>query len=128
MNYSFIAVDSTTAALFAETVYQELGNEKFWEFHELLFTNQNTADGKENFMNEDFLKAILLKVASTEETEQVIKAFSENKSKKALENDMEMANNLGVNSTPTIFIGGEKFEGMTTEEFAEMVEKVANDK
>ena len=42
MNYSFIAADSTTAAQFAETVYKELGNEKFWAFHNLLFANQTT--------------------------------------------------------------------------------------
>ena len=30
MNYSFINNDSHRSAQFAETVYQELGNEKFW--------------------------------------------------------------------------------------------------
>ncbi|QCR33691.1 thioredoxin domain-containing protein [Lysinibacillus sp. SGAir0095] len=127
MNYSFIAVDSTTAALFAETVYQELGNEVFWEFHDLLFANQTTADGKENFMDETFLKAVLSKVASEEEVEQVVQAFSDNQGDASLDKDMEMANNLGVNSTPTIFIGGKKFEGMTTDDFAEMVEEASND-
>ena len=103
MNYSFIAVDSTTAALFAETVYQELGNEVFWEFHDLLFANQTTADGKENFMDETFLKAVLSKVASEEEVEQVVQAFSDNQGDASLDKDMEMANNLGVNSTPNIY-------------------------
>jgi protein-disulfide isomerase len=31
MNYSFINVDSTRSAKFAESVYQELGNETFWK-------------------------------------------------------------------------------------------------
>lgn len=126
MNYSFIAADSTTAALFAETVYQELGNELFWEFHDLLYANQTTAEGKENFMDANFLKAVLSEVASTEEVGQVIQAFSQKKGEESLDKDMEMANSLGVNSTPTIFIGGEKFEGMTTDDFAEKVEEASN--
>ncbi|MFP3918821.1 thioredoxin domain-containing protein [Lysinibacillus telephonicus] len=126
MNYAFISTDSTTAATFAETVYQELGNEKFWDFHEHLFANQTTVDGKENFMSEEFLEAVLAEVATAEETEQVMHAFGENKGKDGLEKDMDMANNLGVNSTPSIFIGGKKFEGMTMDDFAKMVDETAN--
>lgn len=127
MNYAFIAVDSKTSALFAETVYEELGNEVFWEFHDLLFANQTTADGQENFMDEDFLTTILSEVASAKETKQVAQAFSDNKAAASLDKDMEMAKNLGVNSTPAIFIGGERFEGMTMDDFAEMVEEASND-
>lgn len=126
INYAFIAADSTTAALFAETVYQELGNEKFWEFHDLLFANQTTEDGLENVMTEDFLQAALKEVASSEETEQVMTAFSENIGKDALDKDMEMANNLGVNATPAIYINGKAFEGNTMDDFAEKVEEVTN--
>lgn len=128
MNYSFIAADSTTAAIFAETVYQELGNEIFWEFHDLLFANQSTADGKENFMSEEFLNAVLLEVVTPEEAKQVSQAFSENKAQALLDKDMEIANNLGVNSTPTIYIGGEKFDGLTLDDFAERVEEASNGK
>lgn len=110
MNYAFISTDSTTAATFAETVYQELGNEKFWDFHEHLFANQTTVDGKENFMSEEFLEAVLAEVATAEETEQVMQAFGENKGKDGLEKDMDMANSLGVNSTPSIFIGGKSLK------------------
>ncbi|WP_036200242.1 DsbA family protein [Ureibacillus sinduriensis] len=127
MNYAFIAVDSSMAALFAETVYEELGNEMFWEFHDLLFANQATADGLENFMDEDFLTTILSKIASEEELKQVGEAFSKNQADALLDKDMEMAKNLGVNSTPAIFIGGKKFEGMTMDDFADMVEEAAND-
>ncbi|MDN4493211.1 DsbA family protein [Ureibacillus aquaedulcis] len=126
MNYAFIAVDSTTSALYAETVYQELGNEVFWEFHDQLFANQTTAEGQENFMDEEFLTAILSEVASKEEVEKVVQAFSENQGQESLDKDMEMANNLGVNSTPAIFIGGKKFEGTTMDDFAEKVEEAAN--
>lgn len=120
MNYAFIAPDSNTAASFAETVYQELGNDKFWAFHDLLFANQ------ENFMNEEFLKGVLAEVASSEETEKVMVAFGENKGKNALDKDMQMAKSLNINSTPTIYIGGKKFEGATIDDFAEAVKEAAN--
>jgi protein-disulfide isomerase len=125
MNYSFIAADSTTAAQFAETVYKELGNEKFWEFHHLLFANQVTKSGQENVMTEEFLKAVLEKVASPEETEKVMLSFSKNKGKEAWDKDMATARNLGVSSTPAIFIGGKEFKGKTMDDFIKMVEEAA---
>lgn len=128
MNYSFIDVDSTTAALFAETVYKELGNEKFWEFHHLLFENQATSSGQTNFMSEEFLKVILSEVASLEETEKVMVAFSEDEGKPALDKDMSTAKGLGVSSTPSIFIGGKQFTGQTMNDFTKMVEEAANGK
>ena len=37
INYAFINVDSKRSAKFAEAIYQELGNDMFWKFHELLY-------------------------------------------------------------------------------------------
>ncbi|MGX9133201.1 DsbA family protein [Rummeliibacillus sp. JY-2-4R] len=128
MNYAFIAPDSKTAALFAETVYQQLGNEKFWKFHDLLFANQTTKDGKENLMTEDFLKTVLKQVASDAETEKVVKAFSDNKAQKAFDQDMKTANKLKVQATPAIYIGGKEFKGQTMDDFNKMVEEAANAK
>ncbi|TQR20780.1 DsbA family protein [Psychrobacillus vulpis] len=128
MNYSFIAADSTTAAQFAETVYKELGNGKFWELHHLLFANQTTESGQENLMTEEFLNAVLSKVATPDETEKVMQAFSEGKGKEAWNKDMSTAKNLGVSSTPSIFIGGKEFNGRTMNDFVKMVEEAADGK
>lgn len=128
MNYSFIAADSTTSAQFAETVYKELGNEKFWKFHHLLFANQTNESGQENRMTDEFLKAVLEKVASPEETDKVMQAYSESAGKEAWQKDMNVANNLGVTSTPAIFIGGKEFTGKTMDDFAKMVKEASNGK
>lgn len=122
MNYSFIAPDSTTAAQFAETVYQELGNETFWEFHNLLFANQTTVP---NFTDE-FFEAIEAEVASPEEVEKVLVAYQNQEGKPAWEKDMKTANSLGVSSTPTILIGGKEFKGRTLNDFNKMVEEAAD--
>ncbi|WP_419960954.1 DsbA family protein [Psychrobacillus sp. BM2] len=128
MNYSFIAADSTTSAQFAETVYQELGNEKFWDFHHLLFANQTNESGEANLMTEEFLSAVLAEVATGEEVEKVKLAFNDGKAKEAWDQDMSTANNLGVNSTPTIYIGGKEFIGQTMDDFIEMVDEATDDK
>lgn len=128
MNYSFIAPDSTTSAQFAETVYRELGNEKFWEFHHLLFANQATESGQENLMTEDFLQAVLSKVSSPEEVEKVMLAFKDGTGKEGWNKDMSIAKGLGVTATPAIYIGGKEFTGRTMNDFAEMVEEAANGK
>lgn len=128
MNYSFIAADSTTSAQFGETVYQELGNERFWEFHHLLFANQTNESGQENLMSEEFLSAVLAEVATQEEVEKVKLGFSEGKAKDAWDKDMSTANNLGVNSTPTIYIDGKEFTGQTMDDFVEMVDESTDGK
>lgn len=125
LNYSFIAPDSTIAAQFAETVYQELGNDVFWEFHDVLFANQTNASGQENMMTQEFLETVLLEVATPEETEQVRSAFVKDGGKEALDHDMGIANSLGVNSTPTIYIDGKAFTGQTLNDFRHMVEEAA---
>lgn len=128
MNYSFIAADSTTAALFAETVYQELGSEKFWKFHELLFENQKPNAEQTNYFTEEFLEQLLSEVASSDEVEKVTAAYQNHEGESALKKDMKTANSLNISSTPTVFIGGKEFKGRTMDDFSEMVEEAANGK
>lgn len=119
MHYSFLAPDSDTSAEFAEVVYQELGNDTFWEFHDNLLASQET---EANF-TDDVLESILSEIASPEETEQVVVAYENGEGKDAWDEDMETAKNLGVTSTPSIYIGGEEFTGRTMEDFVNMVEE-----
>ncbi|MBA2871078.1 protein-disulfide isomerase [Anoxybacillus calidus] len=129
MNYSFINVDSIRAAQFAEAVYQKLGNDAFWKFHELLYSKQpeDAKYEKMDIFTESFLEDTLKEVASDEETEKVVRAFQENQSKDAWDKDMSYVKKLGVTGTPTLFINGKKFEGETIEDFKEMVEEAAKE-
>jgi protein-disulfide isomerase len=123
MNYSSINVDSIRAAQFAEAVYQELGNDTFWKFHELLYSKQpeDAKYEKMDIFTESFLEDTLKEVASDEETEKVVRAFQEKQSKDAWNKDMSIVKKLGVTGTPTLFINGKQFEGETIEDFKEMV-------
>ncbi len=119
MHYSFLAPDSDTSAEFAEVVYQELGNDMFWEFHDTLLATQET---EANF-TDDVLEATLSTIASPEETEQVVEAYKNGNGKDAWDEDMKTAKNLGITSTPTIYIGGKEFTGHTMEDLVNMVEE-----
>jgi protein-disulfide isomerase len=127
MNDSFINVDSTRSAKFAESVFQELGNETFWKFHDLLFEKQpeDTKYEKVDLFTEDFLVDTLKEVASDSDVDKVVKNFQDKKSDKAWDKDMDYAVKLGVTGTPTIFVNGEKFEGQTIDDLKEMVAKAA---
>lgn len=130
MNDPFINVDSNRSALFAETVYQELGNEAFWKFHEQLYKKQPEDSKYEaiDLYTESFLKDTLKEVTNDTSANKVMEAFQQNKAKAALEQDLLHVKNLEVNGTPTLFINGKKFEGNTWNEFDQMVEDAAKEK
>ncbi|WP_299090655.1 thioredoxin domain-containing protein [uncultured Metabacillus sp.] len=129
MNYSFINIDSIRSAKFGEAVYQELGNNTFWEFHELLFTKQ-PADLKYeriDVFTETFLEDTLKEIVSEAEVQKVVQAFKSNESEPAWDTDMERANNLGITGTPTLYVNGKIFEGNSYEDFKAMVEEAAQE-
>ncbi len=127
MNDAFINVDSTRSAKFAESVYQELGNETFWKFHDRLFALQPAEPEKEKMdvFTEAFLTNTLKEVASDTDVKKVVDNFRAEKSKAAFDKDMEYAGKLGVTGTPTIFVNGKFFDGQTIDDLKKMVEEAA---
>ncbi|MBB4825260.1 protein-disulfide isomerase [Sporosarcina luteola] len=125
MNYAFMGPDSTTSAQFAETVYQELGNDVFWEFHHLLFANQTDESGETMQFTDQALETLLAEVAKPEDVKQVMEAYQEGKGKAALEKDMKIANHLEISSTPSIFINGKLFDGGSMNDFFKRVDEAS---
>lgn len=123
MNYDFIYEDSTRTAEFAETVYQELGNETFWKFHELVYDNQ-PVDEKVDFFTEDKLVELLSEVTDEDSVEKVRIAFENGGGEDALATDNEYVKQLNIQSTPSVFINGELFTGGTYEDFSRQVNEV----
>lgn len=130
MNDSFINVDSTRSAKFAESVFHELGNEAFWKFHDLLFEKQpeDPQYEKIDVFTEKFLIDTLKEMANDQEVEKVVKHFQSEKSKEALDKDMNYVEKLGVTGTPTIFVNGKKFEGQNMDDLISMVEEASKEK
>lgn len=127
VNYSFINVDSIRSAKFAETVYKELGNEIFWEFHYLLFEKQpeDIKYERMDIFTEAFLGNTLKEIVTEEEADKVISSFKqkEAEAEAAWEEDMEQANKLKITGTPTLFVNGQQFEGNSYDDLKGMVEE-----
>lgn len=128
MNYSFINIDSIRSAKFGESVYQELGNKTFWEFHKLIYEKQpnDLRYERMDYFTEAFLEDTLKEIVSEQDAQKVVESYKNNQSEPAWNIDMKAANKLGIAGTPTIYVNGEKFEGNSYVDFKEMVENAAN--
>lgn len=123
MNYAFIN-DSDKGARFAETVYQELGNDVFWDFHDHLMEQTTQDTEKTNVYTVDFLKQTLQDVVDdSEKVQTVVDAFENGGGKEALEKDMEIARNLGVTGTPRIAVDGEIIQYKSFQDIRAAVEE-----
>jgi protein-disulfide isomerase len=129
-NDAFINNDSFRAAKFAESVYQELGNKTFWEFHDLLYKKQpeDSKYEKMDIYDEKFLTDVLKESANDSEVQKVLEHFRAQKSDAAFNKDMDYVKKLGVTGTPTIFVNGKMFQGQTMDDLISMVDKAAKNK
>ncbi|WP_226654663.1 DsbA family protein [Pseudalkalibacillus hwajinpoensis] len=123
INYPFINVDSNRSAEFAEVVYQELGNDIFWEFHHLMYEKQTEGTEQEDIYTEAYLVETLKEITDEEQAEQVLTAFQDGAGEDAVEYDLKRAKDLNVSGTPALFVNNEPFEGQTIEDLKEMVEE-----
>ncbi|MFF2446706.1 DsbA family protein [Neobacillus sp. NPDC058068] len=130
MNFSFINIDSKRSAKFAESVYQELGNETFWKFHDRLFDKQpeDPAEEKKDVFTESFLIDTLKEVASDKDAAKVVENFQAKKSDDAWQKDMDYVEKLGVTGTPTMFVNGKMFTGAKIDDLIKMVDEAAKEK
>jgi protein-disulfide isomerase len=129
-HYPFINVDSERTAKFSEAVFHELGNEKFWEFHELIYDKQpeDTRYETIDVFTEEFLTETLEEMASEEEVKKVVAYFDTKAPEDAWESDEALGGKLGVTGTPTIFVNGKRFDGQTMDDLNELVEEASKEK
>ncbi|KGP92217.1 thiol-disulfide oxidoreductase [Pontibacillus chungwhensis BH030062] len=125
VNHAFIG-DSDKAARFAEVVYQELGNDTFFKFHEHLMSERVQEAG--TFTNEYLKDALSTVVEDDSKVESVMSAYEDGAGEEALSTDKNIVSDLGVTSTPTLVVDGEIFEGGTFEELEKAVEEAAEEK
>lgn len=89
---------------------------KFWKMYDKLFGNQD------EITKDDGIKNIAKKAGlDMKKFEECIKA---DRGAKKIENDMELAGKLGINSVPTFFINGVVLQGaQPIEEFSKVIDK-----
>jgi protein-disulfide isomerase len=102
--YAILGPESTLAA---EGAYCAGDQNKFWEYHDTLFSNW-TGENVGDFTKEKLIgyaKSIQLEMGSFQE------CLNTEKHKKTIENERVQAGIDEVTSTPTFIINGEKVEG-----------------
>lgn len=87
---------------------------KFWEMGNLLFDNQQSWTNSKDVLNEYFLKyAEQLKL----DVEKFKKDMDSSEVKTRVNRDLIEAEQMGVNSTPTFFLNGQKVDVNSFDEF-----------
>ncbi|MGD6817887.1 DsbA family protein [Metabacillus sp. 84] len=127
--HPFINVDSYRSAEFAESVYLELGNDTFWEFHKALYDAQPSDPEAENkdIYKKDYLTNLLSTMAGKEDVDKVIESYENKEGKLAANEDDALAIQLGVTSTPTLFVNGKMFLGRNMDDLRTRVESAAKE-
>lgn len=131
MNDSFINTDSIRAAKFAESVYAVLGSQTFWKFHDLLYQKQPVGSQyeKQDVYTEKFLTDTLKEIAAgPSDVNKVVNYFQAKKSDAAWKKDMDLADQLNVSGTPTIFVNGKLFNGTTMNDLVKMADNALKGK
>jgi protein-disulfide isomerase len=95
-----LGADSVSAGLASQCVAEQ-GNEKFWQFHDILYQNQ----GPENsgWASIDHLKEFALQITGINK-EEFNSCLDDEKYKQYIDNDLELVRELGFQDTPSFII------------------------
>jgi protein-disulfide isomerase len=105
MNYPIISpdTDSRTAAMAGEAVYHQNPAE-FWKFYEAVYAAQG--DENTNWATSDFLVQVARQAQLKVDYAKLKKEIDDQAYAQNVKEDEAIADKLGVNSTPTLFING----------------------
>lgn len=95
---------------------------KFWEFHDLLFTNQETwaASTDQNKLDE-YLVSYAKKLGLDDK--KMIEALNNKTYAARVAEDVSDGSAIGIDSTPTFFVNGEETGGYSVDELSRLIEK-----
>jgi protein-disulfide isomerase len=114
VHYPILGEDSMTAAQGAECAAQQQQN-KFWEFHNTLYTNQGVG----------FTPANLTKLASDSGLDAKIfeQCLANFKDQPSIDEDIRLAQVMGVRGTPAFLVNGVPLAGAYPyEDFQKVIE------
>jgi protein-disulfide isomerase len=88
---------------------------KFWEMHDVIFENYNKLS-EEKF--KEFAAQLGLNV------KQFMADYNSNKYDQQIQQDIGIANNVGVRGTPTFFVNGKRMGRRSFNDFKETIDKI----
>ena len=106
-DFAFLGPESIAAAEAAECSKDQ---DKFWQFHDALYTEE-VKDGQEhnNNLNRDLFIKLARQVGMN--SNEFVKCYDGKKYAKTVEDNVKAAQAAGVDSTPTSFINGQEVQG-----------------
>jgi protein-disulfide isomerase len=119
INYPIISpdADSRTAAMAGEAVFHQNPAE-FWKFYEAVYAKQG--DEKTNWATSEALVQIARQAQLKVDFAKLKKDIDNNTYAQDVKEDEAIADKLGVNSTPTIFINGKEASDDITFNYSSM--------
>lgn len=116
--------DESFFAAYASECAREQG--KFWEYQDALFEKRSQTEEENSGM---FSRNSLIAAAERIGMEKGIfeRCIASDRYRDAVVRDVDAGKEAGVQGTPTIFINGEKFEGLVSfDTYKEAIEKIIN--
>ncbi|CAN5762469.1 DsbA family protein [soil metagenome] len=106
VNFPFIGPDSTTAAIASECAYHQ-NEAAFWEYKAILYRAQGPE--RDQWATPERLEELAQNVGDLDAAE-LRACTDERRYADAVTSDLDMAQAVGVNSTPSLFVNGTKLE------------------
>lgn len=102
------------------------GQNKFWEYHDLLFQNQNQFNN--SVTNDQALNAIINAARQLNlNITQFSTCLNSTEAAQKVQADIDLGNKLGITGTPTFFIGNSKLVGpQSFDSFKSLIDKELN--
>jgi protein-disulfide isomerase len=119
-NFAFLGPESFAAAEAAECAKDQ---KQYWAYHDALFAVE-TVDNREN--NGNLNRELFLKLAQdlNLDAAEFAECFDGKKYASLVQEDSQSARQVGVNSTPTVYINGELVRGaLPYEQFKAIIER-----
>lgn len=113
---------SYPAALLGRCI-EKLQPSSFWDYHDFIFANQETLGSADFESLPKNFESILAKTTRGD----IEACIKDPATRRDVENDIALGKNLGVDSTPTLFINGEKRSGVVADsELKELIKTYAH--
>lgn len=120
MNEAFLGPDSLYAAMAGEYMLDKLGDDGFWQFHELLLAQQGSKD--EEWASIEFLTALVTEHFPEINADDFRTALEQHTYEPQVQADMNIAEQIEVERVPSVYVNGILVDGMSYEDVQAIID------
>ena len=117
--YYYVTFNQPNGKLAAEAAECANSQGAFWPYHDMIYANQT---GSSDQYSERRLLAFAAEINLDGDSFRI--CLRDGNSRRVVQQDSDLASQMGVQSTPTVFINGDKVEGAQSfEVYRELIER-----